>query len=183
MAESSFAQGITLHERGESPRESDASAPGIRRAGVAKSRFGLAFEAGAKLFKQARLADTRFANDLDNLPLARHGQPPTVQEQLELKSAAGESGCVADGPQRLEPALGRALADDTKHSHRDLEPVHNLGRAFDHFEQTDDESAGELRNQNGAGLGERLYACGQVRSFADHGLLLGGTRANKVAHN
>src|SRR5215213_5281933 len=30
MAESSFAQGITLHERGESPRESDASAPGIR---------------------------------------------------------------------------------------------------------------------------------------------------------
>ena len=25
----SFAQGITLHERGESPRESDASAPGI----------------------------------------------------------------------------------------------------------------------------------------------------------
>lgn len=29
MAESSFAQGITLHERGESPRESDASAPGI----------------------------------------------------------------------------------------------------------------------------------------------------------
>jgi putative spermidine/putrescine transport system permease protein len=29
MAESSFAQGITLHERGESPSESDASAPGI----------------------------------------------------------------------------------------------------------------------------------------------------------
>ena len=62
-----------------------------------------------------------------------------------------------------------------------LSAPQDLRRALDHFEQAPEEAVGELRDNNGAGLGKCLEARSQVRRVPDDSFFLGGTGADEIA--
>jgi hypothetical protein len=142
----------------------------------------LARDALAQLLQDAGLADARLADELDDLPLARGGQPPALEQERDLVLASGErcQGGVAAVP-RLEPTLGPALAGHAEGPHRDVEAAHALRRDLHHVERAPEEAIGELGDDDGARLGERLEPRGQIRGLADHGLLARGALADQVA--
>ena len=121
-------------------------------------------EPRVELLDEPRLAETRFANDLDELALARSGALPTPRKQAQFLFAADErrQGSRAASP----PAAARA--DDAKELNR-------LGYAFE-FTWTlllNDEKPGDLPldvhgDEHRAGIGGGLDARGDVRGLTEN---------------
>ena len=152
----------------------------VRRAEIAQPRVRLARRLLQHRLRQTRFADAGFADQHHHPALAGLGLLPAALQQRQFLVAADERGQVSP-VQRLEAALGGALAHHPRGRHRRAQALELDGAQIRVLEQTAGQPPRARRDHHRARLGQGLQPRREVRRLADHRLFLRGALADQIA--
>ena len=158
LGELHLGRGIAIEPRGplqQADHRVKRAVGVVGRAVLAERRVRLVAEALAQRLDQARLADPGLTREQHDLAVAVPGPGPALEQDAELVLAPDQGRQVLP-MQRLEPALGAALADHPEGGER-------LGKALEpgrteigQLEQATKQAPGRLADDHAAGLRESL---------------------------
>ena len=126
--------------------------------------------------------DSGFPGDQDDLPGSSFRPSPARQHQVEFLPAPDKRRHMS-AAQRLEPALGSALADDPPGRRRRCVTLERQRAEPDQFEEVSHQASRAVGDDDGAGFGDLLQPGGEVGRFPGHRLLLCGALAKKIPHH
>jgi hypothetical protein len=130
--------------------------------------------------EQARLADARFAADIDRpTPPVRPAGAEHDAELFKLQAPADERSAV--GAQRIRPALLVVCTYDLPGWNEFAKPLEGMAAELAIFELAARQAARALRNNNGVWFGQSLEPRREVRRLADDAALLSHSRSNQIA--
>ena len=147
-----------------------------------KHRMRLGCDPGYESLAQVRFADAGLAENERDLPVARSGARPAVQQRVELLSSIDERKDALRMARR-EPADGRARSDHAPYFHQLAEPFDLAAAQVLALEFRADQLSRLRRDQNRVRIGEGLQARRQVERHAEGRLLLGGALADRAPHD
>jgi hypothetical protein len=152
----------------------------MRRAEMAEDEVRLACEPFPQRTQQPGFADAGLARKQDHLAIALPGRCPALHQHRELMRAPDQRRDLAT-TQRLETALGPALALDSEDPDRLGESLQRLWSKVGEIEEAADQRLRVRPDHHRARLRHGLKPRCHVRGYAEHLLLLGGALADELA--